>query len=42
MALLPALKGAIVAWQWANYMHGFEPKNPEPKPPVQPAIQPSA
>ena len=24
LALLPAVKGAVVAWQWANYMHGFE------------------
>lgn len=29
MALLPALKGAIVAWQWANYMHGFDPHTPD-------------
>ncbi|HET9902513.1 MAG TPA: DUF983 domain-containing protein [Xanthobacteraceae bacterium] len=24
LALLPRIKGTIVAWQWANYMHGFE------------------
>jgi uncharacterized protein (DUF983 family) len=24
LALLPAVKGTIVAWQWANYMHGFD------------------
>lgn len=24
LGLLPAVKGAIVAWQWANYMHGFD------------------
>ena len=23
--LLPRLKGAIVAFQWARYMHGFSP-----------------
>jgi uncharacterized protein (DUF983 family) len=28
LALLPAVKGAIVAWQWANYMHGFEASSP--------------
>jgi hypothetical protein len=22
---LPPVKGAIVGWQWANYMHGFDP-----------------
>lgn len=25
LGLLPAAKGAIVAWQWANGMHGFDP-----------------
>ena len=25
LALLPRVKGAIVGWQWANYMHGFDP-----------------
>jgi uncharacterized protein (DUF983 family) len=25
LALLQPVKGAIVAWQWANYMHGFDP-----------------
>lgn len=25
LGMLPAIKGAIVAWQWANYMHGFNP-----------------
>jgi hypothetical protein len=29
LALLPAMKGAIVAWQWANYMHGFDPHAPD-------------
>jgi hypothetical protein len=27
LGLLPAVKGAIVAWQWANYMHGFDPND---------------
>lgn len=42
LGMLQSVKGTIVALQWANYMHGFEPKNPEPKPPVQPAVRPSA
>jgi uncharacterized protein (DUF983 family) len=25
LGLLQPIKGAIVAWQWANYMHGFDP-----------------
>jgi uncharacterized protein (DUF983 family) len=25
IGLLQPVKGAIVAWQWANYMHGFDP-----------------
>src|SRR5207237_903992 len=25
LALLQPIKGAIVGWQWANYMHGFDP-----------------
>lgn len=27
LAMLPAIKGSVVAIQWANYMHGFDPKN---------------
>jgi uncharacterized protein (DUF983 family) len=26
VGLLQPVKGAIVGWQWANYMHGFDPK----------------
>jgi uncharacterized protein (DUF983 family) len=37
LGMLPAVKGTIVALQWANYMHGFDPKGPEPEPPVWPA-----
>jgi uncharacterized protein (DUF983 family) len=25
LGLLQPVKGAIVAWQWANFMHGFDP-----------------
>ena len=25
LALLPRVKGAIVGWQWAQFMHGFDP-----------------
>ena len=25
LGLLQPIKGAIVGWQWANYMHGFDP-----------------
>jgi uncharacterized protein (DUF983 family) len=25
LGLLTPVKGAIVGWQWANYMHGFDP-----------------
>jgi uncharacterized protein (DUF983 family) len=25
VGLLAPIKGAIVGWQWANYMHGFDP-----------------
>jgi uncharacterized protein (DUF983 family) len=26
LLLLPAIKGALIGWQWANYMHGFDPR----------------
>ncbi len=26
IGLLQPVKGAIVGWQWANYMHGFDPR----------------
>jgi uncharacterized protein (DUF983 family) len=26
VGLLQPVKGAIVGWQWANYMHGFDQK----------------
>ncbi|HEY0440708.1 MAG TPA: DUF983 domain-containing protein [Xanthobacteraceae bacterium] len=38
LALLPAMKGAIVAWQWANYMHGFDPHAPDDLVPAPVAV----
>ena len=32
LGLLQPVKGAIVGWQWANYMHGFDPREPETEP----------
>jgi uncharacterized protein (DUF983 family) len=33
VGLLQPVKGAIVGWQWANYMHGFDPRaEPETEP----------
>lgn len=29
LALLPPIKGIIVAIQWANWMHGFDPHDPK-------------
>ena len=34
LAFLRPIKGAIVALQWANYMHGFDP-NSEPEIPAE-------
>jgi uncharacterized protein (DUF983 family) len=36
VGLLTPVKGAIVGWQWANYMHGFDP-NAEPDTEADPA-----
>jgi uncharacterized protein (DUF983 family) len=37
LGLLQPVKGAIVAWQWANYMHGFDPRaEPEAEPNSEP------
>ena len=30
--LMQPIKGAIVAWQWAHRMHGFDPESPAAKP----------
>jgi uncharacterized protein (DUF983 family) len=32
LALLPMVKGAVVALQWAMYMHGFDPNEPQDEP----------
>ncbi|QCK87644.1 DUF983 domain-containing protein [Phreatobacter aquaticus] len=31
LALLPPLKGAVIGWQWALRMHGFDENSPEAK-----------
>jgi uncharacterized protein (DUF983 family) len=33
LAMLPSIKGAVVALQWANYMHGFDPAHRDPAEP---------
>lgn len=33
LALLQPVKGALIGWQWANYMHGFDPDNDDDIPP---------
>jgi uncharacterized protein (DUF983 family) len=35
LGLLQPIKGAIVGWQWAHYMHGFDPDDPEHDAPPQ-------
>jgi uncharacterized protein (DUF983 family) len=30
LAMLPSIKGAVVALQWANRMHGFDPRHRDP------------
>ena len=30
LALLPSIKGAVVGLQWANRMHGFDPRQRDP------------
>jgi uncharacterized protein (DUF983 family) len=32
LALLPMVKGAVVGLQWAMYMHGFDPNEPQDEP----------
>lgn len=41
LGLLPAVKGAIVGLQWANYMHGFNPDLPDPDPMPLPSAGPT-
>jgi uncharacterized protein (DUF983 family) len=38
LGLLQPIKGAIVGWQWANYMHGFDPdyRDEDEVPPLPP------
>jgi uncharacterized protein (DUF983 family) len=36
-ALMPPIKGAVVAWQWAMRMHGFDPKGDPDDPVTAPA-----
>lgn len=33
LVMLPSIKGAVVALQWANYMHGFDPHHRDPAEP---------
>ena len=33
LVMLPSIKGAVVALQWANYMHGFDPTHRDPAAP---------
>ena len=33
LIMLPSIKGAVVALQWANYMHGFDPSHRDPAAP---------
>ena len=37
--LMQPIKGAIVAWQWAHRMHGFDPESPPDFPQLQPVIE---
>jgi uncharacterized protein (DUF983 family) len=30
LVMLPSIKGAVVALQWANRMHGFDPRHRDP------------
>ncbi|QIB32317.1 DUF983 domain-containing protein [Ancylobacter pratisalsi] len=44
LLLLPPVKGALIAYQWAVRMHGFDPTDPErdPVPPSRRADAPMA
>ena len=33
LLMLPSIKGAVVALQWANRMHGFDPSHRDPAAP---------
>ena len=30
LGLLPPVKGAVIGWQWAHHMHGFDEQNAKP------------
>lgn len=38
--LMQPIKGAIVAWQWAHRMHGFDTASPSDELNLQPAVKP--
>jgi uncharacterized protein (DUF983 family) len=40
LALLQPVKGAIVGWQWATYMHGFDPEHVDDQPPPRAGVRP--
>ncbi|MEW5422041.1 DUF983 domain-containing protein [Amorphus sp. 3PC139-8] len=39
LSLLRPIKGALVAYQWALYMHGFDPNAPPEGPIADPAVE---
>jgi len=41
LAMLPPVKGLLVALQWAQRMHGFDPASAEREPPPEGAVRPS-
>jgi len=41
LVLLPPLKGALIALQWALRMHGFDPKSAEREPPPEGVVRPN-
>jgi uncharacterized protein (DUF983 family) len=42
VGLLQPIKGAIVGWQWASYMHGFDPNSPDEETTARDAAPPLA
>ena len=38
--LMQPIKGAIVAWQWAHRMHGFDTDSPDDDLTLRPAVKP--
>jgi uncharacterized protein (DUF983 family) len=39
-SLMQPIKGAIVAWQWAHRMHGFDPESESDEVPLRTAAKP--